>query len=151
MPDLLEQIQTFFIDNYPTAKAVEIIDDVDALSSEAGFPAIGICDAGFVNQEGASEGLFKEKVSLCFFSEYIGDPKSVVLEIRKIQKECCQIIKKPENFFSNGPFTDYNSCHIKQGSRILTMKRPGQKDGDSFILVKLVNVDFHQVTQEDLE
>jgi hypothetical protein len=150
MPDLLEQIQTFYIENYPTARAVEIIDDVDALSNEAGFPAIGVIDAGFVIQDGASEGLKKEKVSLCFYSEFIGDPKSSCLKVREMANQCCDLIKIRENFHTNGPFCEYNGCHIKQGSQIFKMKRAGQKDEDSFILVKLVNVEFHQAVEEEL-
>jgi hypothetical protein len=151
MPDLLQQIQTFFNTNYPTAKAVEIIDDVDTISNEAGFPAIALIDAGFINQEGASEGLLKEKISLCLYSEYIGDPKEAVLFIRKMRKECCDLIRVPENFHSTGPFAQYNTCQIKQGSPILRMTREGQKEENSFILVKLVNLEFHQVVEEDLQ
>jgi hypothetical protein len=151
MPDLLQQIQTFFNTNYPTAKAVEIIDDVDTISNEAGYPAIGIIDAGFLKEDGASQGLLKEKVSLCFYQDYIGDPKDAVLKCREMWKDTSLLITKPENFHDTGPFYDYNGCYIKQGSRIFRMTREGQKEENSFILVKLVNLEFHQVVEEDLQ
>ena len=87
MADLLETLCEFLNQNMSNQPPVEIIPAVDVYPKEYGFPLVGVLDGPDRPIPGASQDLYKEKVFLTFYSQYLGSYKEAILEARRMKEE----------------------------------------------------------------
>jgi hypothetical protein len=136
--DLLEKAETLLAESN-ICHNVSVTQAIEKYSLESGFPQVCLLDAGDEIKEGVSEDLEIEKIFLAAYADFIGDGREGVLEVKRLIKEARAILEKPGNFYSNGPFSRYNSCRYKGSQNAQNLKVDKEQ---KFIVVKIATFDF---------
>ena len=143
--DLLERVESFLSENTDIAN-VAIIDDIDEIPTEAGYPALGIFDGGDQPGRGASECIHSHLVFVVIYAEVLGSHRETVLEVREIWKTLKMLIPQSENFENGGVFEGFSHCRYVKSSKILKITKKDKKD--SFIAMKIPLFDFTELVVE---
>jgi hypothetical protein len=142
--DLLLRIKNHLVEKTEIAN-IAIIDDVDAIPCEAGFPAVGIFDGGDEVERGASEGLRKHFVFLVIYAEVSGSAEDTVLAVRAICDEVKAILPAAENFETDGIFNRFAGCSYLKTSKVVKMTK--KDSDDSFVAMKMPLYQFLELVE----
>jgi hypothetical protein len=136
--DILEKAETLLAESN-ICHNVSVTQAIEKYSLESGFPQVCLLDAGDEVKEGVSEDLETENIFLAAYADFIGDGREGVLEVKRLIKKARAILEAPENFYSNGPFSGYNSCRYKgsQNAQNLRIEKEEQ-----FIVVRIATFGF---------
>jgi hypothetical protein len=144
LPDLLTQILTL-LQGKMTIANIAIIDDVDAIPLESGFPAIGIFDGGDEVEQGASESLDKQLIFFVVYAEVQGNTGETVLQVREICRYLRKHLTDPVNFETGGALEGFVQCRYLKSSKVMKMTQKG--NDDSFIALKMPLYEFTELLQ----
>jgi len=136
--DILENVEKLLAENN-ICNNVAVTQAIEKYSLESGFPQICLLDAGDEVKEGVSEDLEIQKIFLAVYADFIGSGREGVLEVKRLIKEARNILEAPENFYSDGAFSGYNSCQYKGSQNAQNLKVDKE---EKFIIVKIAIFDF---------
>jgi len=142
--DIIKSVQNFLEANKNLLKSdraikhFERVGNYRAISTQYGFPAIGVLDGGQDTATGASVKLKTEFVIIAIYVEVLGDPEECIDEVRAIHDKVIVQLRKKENTFTGGVFDGYSRPNNPKSGEIKMLFT----DQDRPLMIKLARVEF---------